>query len=523
MEPEKLIELLENKGLREFEFRKITGNQFLIDFDREELFDQCLNWEWVWLPEIFSDIIRWFKGYSPVNRVTWVAIYGVPMFAWNNYTFNNILNRWGVILFLEDEHLHGKDFSVKRAKILTNKLGLIKESCSLLCDGVSYLIELSELSFSSWANVAEASNLNKCVLGDEVDESSSSSFNSSCDVPRSVKTTPIQEKVFVSAKKMPAVEVDGSEDSGSWLPAVSFGHDCLKVSSVKDIPEAYLMSCGGYHKVEDVDRLAILNLVVNSTQLLAPCIAGPGCRFPMIDSCKLDQLENVAFAHGFGGCVSSEPLLGDVIYTSLNSVDVMEGCCTKPLSCLGVDADGKNDIVTNQALEDIRNMGLGSELNKELYEMILCSNVGISWAKRVDMANGNTEAYAIESEVEPEQENFFPELQDLHSRRKYGWSCVLGGVQCLFAVLEGVVMFVGRAAGCGGVLYTSESVICAIFSGPLPSLVADFADILVLRKAMQIILEIDKAVLGQLDISSLAKDGLRRSTISVVVNKLVAF
>ncbi|KAK8597748.1 hypothetical protein V6N13_095151 [Hibiscus sabdariffa] len=262
MEPEKLIELLENKGLREFEVRKLAGNQFLIDFDREELFDQCLNWEWVWLPEIFSDIIRWFK---------------------------------------------------------------------------------------------EASNLNKCVLEDEVDESSSSSFNSSCDVPRSVKTTPIQEKV----------------------------------SSVKDIPEAYLMSCGGYHKVEDVD------------------------------SCKLDQLENVANSHGFGGCVSSEPLLGDVTFTSLNSVDVMGGCCTEPLSCLGVDAYGKNDIVTNQALEDIRNMGLGNEFNEELYEMIPCSNVGISWAKRVDMANGNTEAYAIESEAEPEQENFSPELQDLRSRRKY--------------------------------------------------------------------------------------------------------
>ncbi|KAK8991414.1 hypothetical protein V6N11_062429 [Hibiscus sabdariffa] len=99
MEPEKLIELLENKGLREFEVRKLAGNQFLIDFDREELFDQCLNWEWVWLPEIFSDIIRWFKGYSPGNRLTWVAIYGVPLFAWNNYTFNNILNRWGVIFF----------------------------------------------------------------------------------------------------------------------------------------------------------------------------------------------------------------------------------------------------------------------------------------------------------------------------------------------------------------------------------------------------------------------------------------
>ncbi|KAK8603640.1 hypothetical protein V6N13_096114 [Hibiscus sabdariffa] len=123
-----------------------AGNQFLIDFDCEELFDQCINWEWVWLPEIFSDIIRWFK---------------------------------------------------------------------------------------------EASNLNKGVLEDEVDESSRSSFNSSCDVSRSVKTTYIQEKVFVSAKIMSVVEVDGSEDSCSWLSDIGFGYDCMKVSGVKDIPEAY--------------------------------------------------------------------------------------------------------------------------------------------------------------------------------------------------------------------------------------------------------------------------------------------
>ncbi|KAK9018428.1 hypothetical protein V6N11_001404 [Hibiscus sabdariffa] len=230
------------------------------------------------------------------------------------------------------------------------------------------------------ANVAEASNLNKCVLEDEVDESSSSSFNFSCDILRSVKTTPIQEKLFVSAKRMSAIEVDGFEDSCSWLPAIGFNHDCMKVSSVKDILEAYLLPCGGYHKVEDVDRLAILNLDVNSTQLLAPCIAGPGCHFHMVDSCKLDQLENVANAHGFGGCVLSEPLLGDVIYTSLNIVDVMGGCFIEPLSCLGVDANGKNDV------------------------------------KRVDMTNGNTEAYAIESEAKPEQDNVFLELQDLRSK-----------------------------------------------------------------------------------------------------------
>ncbi|KAL4388714.1 hypothetical protein GQ457_09G011480 [Hibiscus cannabinus] len=131
---ENLSNLLREKGLDEFEVRQVGGNQFVLDFDREELVFQCLNWEWLWLTDIFIDLGRWYKEFALENRVTWVAVHGVPLFAWNSFTFNNIINRLGEILYLEDEELIGSDFSIKRAKILTNQLNFIEETLSFSCD-----------------------------------------------------------------------------------------------------------------------------------------------------------------------------------------------------------------------------------------------------------------------------------------------------------------------------------------------------------------------------------------------------
>ncbi|KAK8624155.1 hypothetical protein V6N13_065508 [Hibiscus sabdariffa] len=41
----------------------------------------------------------------------------------------------GEILFIGDEELHGRDFSIKRAKILTNHMEFIEELISLSCEG----------------------------------------------------------------------------------------------------------------------------------------------------------------------------------------------------------------------------------------------------------------------------------------------------------------------------------------------------------------------------------------------------
>ncbi|KAK8568950.1 hypothetical protein V6N12_007483 [Hibiscus sabdariffa] len=71
-----------------------------------------------------------------------------------------------------------------------------------------------------------------------------------------------------------------------------------------------------------------------------------------------------------------------------------------------VGADGEQNIVTNRALGDILETCLGCELIEEVCEMVSCSNDDISWARKVDMENGNIEACAHESDVEPEQDKY---------------------------------------------------------------------------------------------------------------------
>ncbi|KAK8623452.1 hypothetical protein V6N13_118337 [Hibiscus sabdariffa] len=50
------------------------------------------------------------------------------------------------ILFLEDEELLGRDFSIKRAKILTDSMNFIEERVLLSCNGTCFTVLLREFS-----------------------------------------------------------------------------------------------------------------------------------------------------------------------------------------------------------------------------------------------------------------------------------------------------------------------------------------------------------------------------------------
>ncbi|KAK8527026.1 hypothetical protein V6N12_054254 [Hibiscus sabdariffa] len=106
-----------------------------------------------------------------------------------------------------------------------------------------------------------------------------------------------------------------------------------------------------------------------------------------------------AFNHCFGGLVSVQNLGG-------RSPIILENgsISDSPKNLMAVEADGEQNIVTNRALGDILDMGLGCELTEELCEMILCSNDDISWARKVDLTNGNMEVFVPESDAEPEQQ-----------------------------------------------------------------------------------------------------------------------
>ncbi|KAL4369216.1 hypothetical protein GQ457_05G034450 [Hibiscus cannabinus] len=147
-------------------------------------------------------------------------------------------------------------------------------------------------------------------------------------------------------------------------------------------------------------------------------ITGDGRCFSVSKNNKVD-MSNEDEVHGLGGCGSNRSLLENASPIDLKKVKELGGCNVESERLLSVDCDGEREVITNRALGDILNMGLGSDLNEDLCEMALCCKEGLPWARKVDLANSKTNAYDFETEVDLEQESMFPELLDYKFRRKY--------------------------------------------------------------------------------------------------------
>ncbi|KAK8694731.1 hypothetical protein V6N13_072276 [Hibiscus sabdariffa] len=347
---EKLIETLESKGLREFDVRQIAGNQFLIDFDREEMLSHCLKWGFQWLSDIFSNIVRWNEEFSPGSRQTWVAIQGVPVFAWNNFTFNNLLNRWGIIMFLEDEELLGRDFTVKRAKILTNSMSFIDENVSLLCNGSFYPVKLREIDISSWSPALVVEDPSK------KDENLSS-------FPVNVFSDQFKNLDSLGRSR----DVKKLEIADSLIPT--------KVDMHEDFVGGCSLNLEAANSMAGLEaNLLIVGDRVNDSKHTLSCSSKPHA----VAHCVVEKLLSC----------SENINNNDVGYLhELNSTEAAEG---SPLR-VDLDAFVNNGIVSERALEDVQAMRL---LNDNIVEECgMVSNYNdISWAARVDMENGNMEA-----------------------------------------------------------------------------------------------------------------------------------
>ncbi|KAK8626220.1 hypothetical protein V6N13_133871 [Hibiscus sabdariffa] len=361
---DKLFNLLNEKGLDEFEVRQVGGNQFVLVFDREELVSQCLRWEWMWLADVFSDIKRWHKNFSPDNRVAWVAIQGVPLYAWNTFTFSNIVNKLGELLLLEDEDLLGSDFSFKRAKILTNQLNFIEETFDLSCEGEVFSVHVREFNFSVW------SNLDLVVLNEEMQTKGKvdSVLDSICSSESSSRVQSFQQGVNevhggdveepTDLKNLPSLEVEGETTAGK--------------RKIKVTPEVDFLNVGFISKANTNER----------------------------------RLRDIAGLEEVGGVLGADvhdysPGVG----TNLND----------PISRASVETYTSSDNAHGEEIENV-------QVDGSLCEMDSRDNNNISWAEGVDRAmnakNGWT-GVAFDHALESDNLDFFPEFKYTRNRKKY--------------------------------------------------------------------------------------------------------
>ncbi|KAK8533418.1 hypothetical protein V6N13_026123 [Hibiscus sabdariffa] len=286
--PAQLLGILEEKGWDEFDVQYVAGNQFILMFDREEIAASCLEWGWEWLSEFFSDLRRWHKEFTPENRVTWVEVLGVPLHAWNNFTFNNILNRWGELLFIEDEHLVGKDFSSKRVKILTNHMELIQDSMSLNCDGDFFKVWVRELnssvSFAQDLTNSKDGFLESGYNSEEIYSKSESSFveNSSTHLQQNsgdVVFAPTGEVETVVVVEVLRCEKAGALVPDDLCPKVELlnGVDaqCLGLFDSTQAPLKQPLHCVEPHNLNNIDILGSIEIAAR-TELSSHAVEGGG-------------------------------------------------------------------------------------------------------------------------------------------------------------------------------------------------------------------------------------------------------
>ncbi|KAK8603143.1 hypothetical protein V6N13_085336 [Hibiscus sabdariffa] len=171
--------------------------------------------------------------------------------------------------------------------------------------------------------------------------------------------------------------------------------------------------------------------------VISELLAGDGRCFSVYKNNKVD-LSNEDEVHGLGGSGSNHNLLENASPIDLKRVKELGGCNVESEKLLSVDDDDEREVITNRSLGDILNMGLGSELNEDLCELGPCSTEGLSWARKVDLANGKIDAYDFEREVDLEQESMFPELLDYKDGvwilRKVLFCC--GGMTVNFCMLK---------------------------------------------------------------------------------------
>ena len=126
-----------------------------------------------------TGVNSWFQVLQDVNqafvsdeRVVWIDIEGIPLYAWSRKTFKKNGNKWGDVMNIEDSC--ESSFGRKRLCILTKHPVSILESFKIIVKGKVFMIRVKELftwnpSFESHKEKVYSSD-DESVQGEELNE-----------------------------------------------------------------------------------------------------------------------------------------------------------------------------------------------------------------------------------------------------------------------------------------------------------------------------------------------------------------
>ncbi|XVF09640.1 hypothetical protein REPUB_Repub07fG0111500 [Reevesia pubescens] len=137
-------DLLKSCGVLEVSVKKISGNQFLIEFENDEARNKLKLQDWAPLKDCFCILQPWSGSFHAQYRLTWINVFGVPLHVWNYSTFHNIANLWGEVISFDDNTSKFQDFGKGSMQILTSQMGRIEELVTLKCGNANVTIKVSK-------------------------------------------------------------------------------------------------------------------------------------------------------------------------------------------------------------------------------------------------------------------------------------------------------------------------------------------------------------------------------------------
>ncbi|PWA95475.1 hypothetical protein CTI12_AA008630 [Artemisia annua] len=141
-----------NEGFLDVDFKYLGCLWVLFDFGSSDARDKFLNHKGVstW----FTILKPWHDDFVVEERLIWLEVEGVPIRAWDNQVFNQICNKWGEVLFIDDSDVSNR--LSKRLCIKSTHANLIFVSILVTLNNVTYTIRVRELC--SWTPTFVASD-----------------------------------------------------------------------------------------------------------------------------------------------------------------------------------------------------------------------------------------------------------------------------------------------------------------------------------------------------------------------------
>lgn len=129
------------EGFSDVVLKYLGGLWVLFQFKNQEAANSFYNHLGIrsWL----SELVPWKDGVMITDRIVWLDVEGIPLFAWSDKTFEKIASRWGELMYVDDSN-ESNCYSI-RLCVKTSLSTIIMESFKVIWKGMQATVRVKEV------------------------------------------------------------------------------------------------------------------------------------------------------------------------------------------------------------------------------------------------------------------------------------------------------------------------------------------------------------------------------------------